>query len=54
MLIPNSIKVKEILKEQSLELDAIENEYLFGGKFEEKLSKITTAKQKPKTIFTGP
>ena len=54
MLIPNSIKVKEILKEQSLELDAIENEYLFGDKSEEKLSKITTAKQKPKTIFTGP
>ena len=53
MLIPNSIKVKEILKEQSLELDATENEYLFGDKFEEKLSKITTAKQKPKTIFTG-
>ena len=54
MLIPNSIKVKEILKEQSLELDAIENEYLLGDKFEEKLSKITTAKQKPKTIFKGP
>ena len=53
MLIPNSIKVKEILKEQSLELDAIENEYLFGDKFEENLSKITTSKQKPKTIFTG-
>ena len=53
MRIPNSIKVKEILKEQSLELDATENEYLFGDKFEEKLSKITTAKQKPKTIFTG-
>ena len=52
-LIPNSTKVKEILKEQSLELDVIENKYLFGNKFEEKLSKITTAKQKSKAIFTG-
>ena len=52
-LIPNSTKVKEILKEQSLELDVIENKYLFGNKFKEKLSKITTAKQKSKAIFTG-
>ena len=44
MLIPNSTKVKEILKEQSLKLDEIENEYLFVEKFKEKLSKITTAK----------
>ena len=53
-LISNSTKIKEILKEHSLELDGIENKYLFGEKFEEKLSKITTAKQKSKTIFTGP
>ena len=53
MLIPNSTKVKEILKEQSLKLDGIENEYLFGEKFKEKLSKITTTKQKSKTIFIG-
>ena len=51
--IPNSTKIKEILKEQSLELDGIENKYLFGEKFEEKLSKVTTAKQKSKAIFTG-
>ena len=47
-LIPNYTKVKEILKEQSLELDGIKDKYLFGQKFEEKLSKITTAKQKSK------
>ena len=52
-LIRNSTKVKEILKEQLLELDGIENKYLFGEKFVEKLSKITTAKQKSKTTFTG-
>ena len=44
MLIPNSTKVKEILKEQSLKLDGIENEYLFGEKCKEKLLKITTTK----------
>ena len=52
-LIPNSTKVKEILKEQSLELDVIENKYLFGEKFEKKLLNITTAKKKSKVIFTG-
>ena len=52
-LTPNSTKVKKILKEKSLELGGIENKYLFGEKFEEKLSKITTAKQKFKTKFTG-
>ena len=53
MLISNSTKVKEVLKEQSLKLDGIENEYLFGEKCKEKLSKVTTAKIKSKTIFTG-
>ena len=43
-LIANSTKVKEILKEQSLELGGIKNKCLFVEKFEEKLSKITTAK----------
>ena len=37
-----------------LNLDAIDNDYLFGEKFEEQLSKITSAKQKSKSIFTGP
>ena len=52
-LIATSTKVKEILKEQSLELGGIKNKCLFGEKFEEKLSKFTTAKQKSKIISTG-
>ena len=36
-----------------LNLDAIDNGYLFGEKREEQLSKITSAKQKSKLIFTG-
>ena len=52
-LIDNSIKVKQILKECSLDLDDMENPYLFGEKFDEKLIKITSAKQKSKSIFTG-
>ena len=35
-LIDNSIRVKEILKERSLDLEDMENPYLFGEKFEEK------------------
>ena len=45
-LIDNTIKVKEILKERSLDLDDMENPYLFGEKFEEKPIKIISAKQK--------
>ena len=45
-LINNSIKVKEILSKRSLDLDGMENPYLFGEKLEEKLIKITSAKQK--------
>ena len=52
-LIDNSVKEKEILKEPMLNLDAIDNDYLFGEKFEEQLSKITSVKQKSKAIFTG-
>ena len=52
-LIDNSIKVKEILKERNLDLDDMENPYLFGEKFEEKLIKITSAKQKSKSVFTA-
>ena len=47
ILIDNSIKVKEILKERSLDLDDMENPYLFGEKFE-KLIKITSSKQNSK------
>lgn len=52
--IPNSTKLNEILKKQSLELGGIENEYLFGEILEERQSRITTAKQKFKAKFTGP
>ena len=52
-LIENNVKVKEILKEPVLNLDAIDNDYLFGETFEVQLSKTTTEKQKSKSIFTG-
>ena len=52
-LIDNSIKLKEVLKELSLDLDDMENPYLFGEKFEEKLIKVTSAIQKSKSIFIG-
>ena len=50
-LIDNRIKTKEILKERILDLNDMENPYLFGEKFEEELIKITRAKQKL-SIFT--
>ena len=60
LLKDNNVKVKEtlrepmlILKEPMSNLDAIDNDYLFGEKFEEELSKITSTKQKSKPIFTG-
>ena len=34
-------------------MDSIDNMYLFGDKYEEKLYKVVTAKQKSKFIFTG-
>ena len=46
-IIDNSIKVKEILKERSVDLDDMENPYLFREK-SEKLIKITSAKQNSK------
>ena len=51
-LMDNSVKVKEVLNEPMLNLDAIDNDYLFAEKFEEQLSKITSAEQKSKSIFT--
>ena len=36
-----------------LNLDVVENGYLFGQNFDEQLSKIASAKQKSKSIFTG-
>ena len=50
-LIDNSVKGDS--KGTKLDLDATDNGYLFGEKFEEQLSKITSAKQKSKAIFTG-
>ena len=52
-LIDNNAKVKEILKEESLKLDHVNNEYFFGNLFEEKLAKINSAKQKSKSLFNG-
>ena len=49
-LIDNSIK--EIFKDRSLDLNDMENPYSFGEKFEEKLIKMTSTKQKSKSIFT--
>ena len=53
VLIDNNAKIKEILKEESLTLDNIDNKCLFRYRFEEKLAKITRAKQKSKSLFTG-
>ena len=52
-LIDNNAKVKKILKEESLKLDDVNNEYFFGNRFEEKLAKISSVKQKSKSLFTG-
>ena len=45
-VIDSSIKINGILKERSLDSDDVKNPYLFGERFEETLSKITSAKQK--------
>ena len=52
-LIDNSVKLKEVLKELSLDFDDMENPYLFGEKFDEKSIKVTSAIQKSKSIFIG-
>ena len=41
------------MKERILDLNDMENPYLFGEKIEEELIKITRPKQKPKSISTG-
>lgn len=46
-------KLKGVLKEPYFDLDNQGNEYLFWEKFQEKLSKTTTTKQKTRFIFTG-
>ena len=44
----NNTRVKETLKEKTLVMDSMDDMYLFVDRFEEKLSKIVTAKQKSK------
>ena len=55
-LVDNNARVKEVLRQQTLEIDSIDNIYLFEVKFEEKLSKVMIAKQKSnlsKTMYLG-
>lgn len=52
-LIDNNMRVKETLREQTLEMDSIDNMYLFEDKFEKKLSKVMPTKQKSKFLLTG-
>ena len=52
-IIDNNARVKEILKEKNLQMDSIDNMYLFRDRCKEKLSKVVTAKQKSKSLFTG-
>ena len=40
------------INNQAINIESL-NKYLFGEKFEEKTSNITTAKKKSKTVFTG-
>ena len=52
-IIENNTKATKILRQQATNVDARENIYLFGKQFEKKLVKVTSAKQKSKSIFTG-
>lgn len=38
-LIDNNTNVNDILKEESLNLDDVDNEYIFGNRFEKKSGK---------------
>lgn len=51
-LIDSYVRVKDILKEQSENLDTPSNECLFGENFESRLIRESTAKQKSKSVFT--
>lgn len=53
MLTEGGNKLKGVLKEPYFDLDYQGNEHLFWEKFQEKLSKTTTTKQKTRFIFTG-
>ena len=52
-IIENNIKATKISRQKAKNVDARENIYLFGKQFEKKLVKVTSAKQKSKSIFTG-
>lgn len=52
-LIDSTTKVKDILKNQSKELDAADNDCLFGDAFESKMIKDSKALKKSEGIFTG-
>ena len=52
-LTANNAKVKGIMKVNKPHMDDNGSPYLFGGKFEEKLTKVTNKKQKSKLLFPG-
>ena len=52
-IIENNTKATIILRQQAKNVDARENIYLSGKQFEKKLVKVTSTKQKSKSIFTG-
>ena len=52
-LIDTSPRVKEILKNQSKDLNTPSNKFLFGEDFESKLIKDTKAIKKSESVFTG-
>ena len=49
----NNARVKGIMKVNKPHMDDNGSPYLFGGKFEEKLTKGTNKKQKSKLLFPG-
>ena len=52
LIYPKS-KLKEILKDLSDNLNGFSNQFLCGEYFENKFSKLVTAKQKSKSLFIG-
>ena len=52
-LVEGKSKFKEILKEQYDSLNEFLNQCLFGSYFEYEFSKLFTAKQRSKSLFTG-
>ena len=52
-LIDSNAKVKDIIKQQSKDLDKASNEHLFGEDFEQKLIKDSKALKKSESVFTA-